>query len=544
MAIDLRLAEIESDAAGRWQWKPGTDRTLIRVGGRWDRRRKTWGGKAAHVVPMRLHRGQERAARWFVDWMRRWVAGDWAGIVRVWSALLIGGRRSGKTHLACVVLVLFAVLKPKALIWAISPTLETGDELDEALKTFMPHAWYVRKQAKTGRSTTYHLANGSRIILRSGMRAERLRAGRVDMALLNESQEQSLTAYVKIRAPIADRGGLVILTANPPDRPSGRWVEDHFNRASAGEIDSIAFELDPRANPTINYDALTSMESEVDEKTYARDVLGLFPPIGDVVMHAWVDRENWIDPPARLVDVTATVTKRVLGRAFGYVLGCDFQRSPAQVAVVGKLLIDPDHPSEEILWIVDEIYEDHADENDLLDALESRPRWQPTGRVDGDCYRGWALPTDPTPIHCGAVIDASAWWQDGAHTKGRTSDRVFAARKWIHIYRPQPNQPDGTPTRVNPDVLERMKAGNALLRSASGRRRLFVARHCVRTAESFRRLEITHGRPNRRSEYAHGVDAVTYVVYRFFGVPKLAATNAAYTSVQSFDRGSLVRGVL
>lgn len=517
MAISVRLADVD----GEGRWLPATDRQLIRIGGVWDRRKKRWAPrrKARRLLVLRLHRGQERAGRWLCDWLRRFAGGDWEGVQRMWSALLIGGRRSGKTHVACLAEVLFAAMVPRSLLWVVSPTIETGDEIDETLRSLLPRHWYVRKQAKTGRATTFRLANGSRILLKSGMKAERLKAGRVDIALINEAQEQTAKGYAKLRAPIADRGGLVLLTANPPDRPSGRWVEDHFNRANAGEIDAIAFELDPRNNPLINYDALASIAQEVDAETYDRDVLGLFPPIGDVVFTSWTDRENWIDRPARLVDVTAEVTRRELGRPFPHVIGCDFQTYPAMCARIARIFRDPDDATNtELLWWEDELdTAAGADEYELIDALEAKGYDGATSAV---------------------IMDASGFTQDGQHSPrhlGKTSERAFRARGWLHLYMPQKD------SAANPDVVERMKSGNALLASKSGRRRMFVARRCVLTAEGMRRYELKHGRPNRKSDYAHGVDCVTYVTYRLFGRPMLVATETKYTAVKRYSRGDDLR---
>jgi hypothetical protein len=51
-------------------------------------------------------------------------------------------------------------------------------------------------------------------------------------------------------------------------------------------------------------------------------------------------------------------------------------------------------------------------------------------------------------------MDASAWWQDGAHNKGKQSDRVLASRRWAHCFRPRfEKHADGTPYRNNPDII-------------------------------------------------------------------------------------------
>lgn len=525
LAISVRIADVERDARGRPRWTPGSDEELLKIGGRWDRRRKRWApGVASKLLVLRFHRGQEPAARWFCDWLRRFVRGDWTNYRRAWTLLLIGGRRSGKTHIACAALVLFATLTPKALIWAISPTLETGDELDEALKSLLPRTWYVRKQAKTGRSTTYRLANGSRILLKSAVKPQRLKAGRVDLVLLNELQELSQLAYVKVRAPIADRGGLVIGTANPPDTPSGRWVEDLYLAAKSASVDVEVFELDPQRNPWISYEALASIAKEVDEKTFQRDVLGLFPPIGDIVFHAWSDRESVRDPPPTWLDITAIVTKRELGRATPFVVGIDLQQTPHMAAAIYRFYRDPDDPIEDpIPWVIDEVVVEEADEDDLIDSLEDAG------------YRGHIDPDDESSETrlCSVVMDASAWWQDGEHVKNRTSDKAFRRRGWTLLYRPQKDR------RNNPDIVERVKCTNARLKNQQARRRMFVHTRCERIIRAMRSWENRNGAPYRRSDYAHLCDAVSYVIYRFFGRPKVKGGKVTYTPLNLYTRQEL-----
>jgi len=555
LAIVVRLGDVAKDKRGRMRPVPHTDEVLLRVGGVWDRRKKRWVPPAALAkrptklrrLVFRFHRGQEKAARWFAEWLTRFKSNDWEDCKRAWSAMLIGGRRSGKTHIACAILVLFAVLKPGAIIWAISPTLETGDELDQALRDLLPREWYRRKQAKTGRSTTFVLANGdrkwrggSRILLKSGVNPERLKAGRVDIAFLNEAQEMSRRAYLKLRAPIADKGGIVILAANPPDKPIGRWIEKHYFGVKAGKIDGVAFELDPRDNPFINFEALASMAKEVDEDEYARDVVGLFRPIGDLVFPGWSDLENIKDPTPELVDITVEVTRRQLAHSAGYLLGKDFQRIPAMVGVVHRVFRDP-ATGDELLWVVDEAIVEDTDENGLLDVLEATPVWRmgdgaPETRTHEETYRGWKEADDKEPLHCAAVIDASGFFQDGDHTEGRTSDRQLRARRWTHLFKPQKD------SDKNPAIIERMKTGRSLIKTQSGKRRLFVARHCVRTAEALRNYENKNGVPNRRSKWAHVVDAVTYVGYRLYGRPKKTG-KSEYFSAGKRTRADEIRGM-
>ncbi len=539
LSVSLRVADVDRLPDGSRRWRSENEEELLLVGGRWDRREKAWSGAEARTARvLRVHRGQEAAARWLADWFRRYGTGDWSGFHRVFSALLVGGRRSGKTHLSLVALVVFAVMNPGTTIWAVSPTEDTGDELDQALLELLPVDWRTRSARGANKVITYRLANRSRIILRSGARAGRLKAGKVDFALLNEGQMHSRSAFTKLRSAL-DTGGLVLIAANPPDSPIGRWVEDQYTGAASATIDAVAFDFDPRGNPWIDQDVLLSLAKEEDEKTYQREVLGLFTPIGDVVFHAWSDRDSLRDPPLDFIDVTADVTKRELGRAAGYVVGLDFQQTPAMVGIVCKFFVDPaDVEREPLLWIVDEVVAERADEQDLLDELERLGRWTPTRRLE-EGYRGWREEGDAaeSPVHCAGVLDASAWWQDGAHSRGRTSDRVFRARRWSELHRPQ------SESNRNPDRIERCKVTNARLKAASGRRRMFVARHCVRTAEALRKWEIRNGAPYSRSPFAHVADATSYVAYRFFGRPPLKRSKSEYRGARHLTRAKEMKGV-
>lgn len=541
--IKVIVADVERDAEGKPHWKAGTDRVLGLFGGTWDRRRRGFvparGRANDRVLEMRFHVGQEDAIRWFVDWLRRFLRGDWNGVRRPYSALLVGGRRSGKTHLSCAIMIVFAVTVPGSKLWAISPTLETGAELDGNFREQIPREFAKRKAGDEsgGRATEYRFVNGSCIRLRSAVKPERLKAGRADITLLNEAQLMNEQAYIKVRAAAADRGGLVLLAANPPDAPIGRWIERQYMERNAGLVDGVLYQFDPRRNPFVEYAALESMRAEVSAADYDREVIGIFVPIGEPVFFDWRDADNWRDPPAHLVDVTAEITLKTLGRAASDIVGMDFQRTPAMVGAVCRWYRDPANPGVDMLWVVDEAVIEESDESDLVDALESMPRYHlgdgpPARRVRDENYRGWIEPG--STAHAACVIDASGFWQDGEHNQGRTSDLHLKARRWNQLYKPQKD------SDRNPAIVERMKAGNAMILNGNGLRRLFVAKHCAKVAEAMRNYENKNGSANRRSQYAHVADAVTYVVYRFTGRPRKPTTSPVWAGpIGKFGRGKL-----
>lgn len=529
LAVSWRVCSIVKDAAGRTAWAGSGEEEILRVGGRWDRVERRWDGEASEVVVVRIVRGggQERAARWFAEWFRRHVIGDWRGFRRVWSALLLGGRRSGKSHLAVAVLVTYSVLYPGSEVWAVSPSQSETGELEKSIRRLLPARWYSYRGGGAGKAVTITLLHSSRLLLLSGYKPSALRRGDVDLVLYNEGQNMSRAGYVQLRAPMADHGGLVVIAANPPDRPIGRWIEDHLEGVQAGKIAGVHFDFDPSQNPWVDYAALDSMRAEVDEVTFDRDVLGLLRPVGDVVFHAWSDRESRKPVPPGLEDVTIEVTRKMLRCPRPWIVGLDFQASPHHAAAILKLFRAPGS-ADVLAWVVGEVLAEDTDEDGLLDAIENANRWTPTGYLEGEGYEAG---------ECAVVMDASAWWQDGAHQKGKQSDRILRARGWTALFRPQAD------SLKNPDIVERCKVGNARLKTADQVRHLFVTPECTHVAQAIRRWENRNGLPYRRSEHAHLNDAWTYPIYRLFGRRRTKPGSRKATFIRQATRAESLRGL-
>ncbi len=552
LCISLRVCDVDTTGT-KPRYRPETDEELLEIGGTWNRRDRQWEEyESATLHIARVPRGgeQEPAARWFAEWMRRAAIGQrgahWDDFARAWTLLLEGGRRGGKSWLSCFACVAFAVTVPNALVWAVSPTQDETDELEQAIRALMPGDWFTFRGGGAGRPLQFKLANGSRILCLSGHKPRSLKRGRVDLALYNEGQNMYRAGWIQLRGAVADTGGLVIIAANPPDSEIGRWIEDVHEKARAKKIKAEVFKMTAATNPFVEVKSLEDMAEEVDDLTYRREVLGEFVPIGDVVMHAWSDSESVKDPPEHYIDVTARETKRELGRAAGYVVGMDFQKTPHMCASIFKLFTDPtsDDPSEVVPVCVDEIVVDDANEDDLVNGLEAMPRYKHNEPRDpDDCYHGKEIGAyDPEqPQHCAVVMDASGFWQDGAHSKTKHSDQRLRERGWVYLYKPQRD------SDRNPDVVERFKTANARLKAADerdasgtvikpGRRRFFVASHCVRVSRAMRSFpNLKSGAPSPSSEFRHVVDATTYPVYRFFARPK-PKRSGEYTGLGRFTR--------
>lgn len=479
-----------------------TEEMVLSVGGRWDRKLKRYVGPGTDAVVWYVHEGQLEAARWFARWLWGYVRGSRGPDDElVWSVLFAGGRRGGKTRLACYCVIAFAVAVYGAVIWCVSPTIPETEELQDYLEEFLPKGWYRWREEPQA----YYLANGARINMRSAYKPRALKRGKADLVFLNEAQNQERKVFEVVRPATADSGGLTIMAANPPDQAIGEWIEEYRTAAKAGAIEGKAFDFDAAKNPFPEARSLQALKKEFDEVTYRREILGEFLPIGDRVWHQFSDLptfgnvlETGTDPRDRalpveqrrtLRDVTEEFTKRVLGRPFAFYGGADFQLTPHMVMTIRRAFEDPDDPRDVLLWTVAAVIVEDATEDELIDAAEAKG------------YRH---------ENTGVVGDGSGDWQNAERTKGRGSFDVFRRRGW-RIYPPDP----GGSTK-NPDVSDTIKVGNARLRSADGRIHEYVDPTVIEVIRALKKWEFRNGAPNKRSDFAHVSDAWRYPLWRAF----------------------------
>lgn len=518
-----------------------TSTKIATFGGQWDRKAKAWSGNAKRTLPMRFHRGQEHYVRYLCEWLKRRVKGSkgpqWEDFKRFWSLLLLGGRRGGKSHAAVATVVLCLVLFPGQDAWFISPRQEETDELEQAFLSMIPHEWYEHRGAGLGKVPTYTIANGSRVMLISGYKPEKLKRGRVFVALYNEAQKMTAKGWAQLRGAISDNGGMVLIVANPPDTQRGVWIEEIHERSMRGENFVKTFLFDPTLNPMVERQALADMEKDLNDPiAYQREMLGVMGlAIGEVVMHQF-RQENIRKVPHDYIDVTHEITERELGRKFDFVAGVDLQKTPHMPVVFYKFFVAPGGAGHVMAWAVDSVVPEDCDEHELVGIVNTRVAWtrNATGR---DCYRG----SDSTggegpPTLCAFVLDASAWWQDSAHNVGKQSDRIFRQLGWSYLYRPQRSH------KRNPDIVERFKVTNWLCRSAEGTSRLFVDPDNGPVIIGMRKYPMKNGFPQRSHNLAHIMDAATYPLFLLFAGAKGVRRPLAYQSGKTFGRTKEMAG--
>lgn len=514
------------------------DQAIISAGGKWDRRARAFDPAipgtdmgdpdgASIAVEVKPHAGEIPTLLWFMGWLnvhagRRDDPPDLdegalakleVGAVdpsEVFSVLLAGGRRGGKTWTAALCCALYAVLFPGAIIWVVNPSDEKHDECRRYFGALLAPQWIDRETAADG----WELINGSAIMLKSGYVGadpDAIKEGEAHLVWLNEGQKMAERVYVVARGAIADKSGLVMICANPPVQAKDQqWVGDFAADAQAKRRLSIYHHFSPLDNPHINRIALLSLKRELDDRSYRIEVLGEFLPPESMVAYNWIRTADGNERPRPeaddpiWVDVTEEFLRREdLGDGYTDLPGMDFQVHPHMGGPVYRIFMPRAQPrmtrDNVVMWAVDEI---------VLEGDEAD--WCQLAKEKG--YR-----SDTTLI----IADGTGEYQHSRRSSvdspppewsGKGSFDVMKMNGFRNIIRPSPRI-----RRNNPHVIDRVRSMTSMIESGAKVRRLFVdPQRCPKTAKSIREWPTVHGRPSRTHEAAHLGDGASYPIVRLF----------------------------
>ncbi len=491
---------------------------IFSVGGRWHKRYKCWvEGETTTTLQCRLHPGQIEAARWFKEWFTAYLAGDDnAAALAIFSVLLMGGTRSGKTYLGLYLAIAFMVAVPKSRVWFVQEVeVERAEELESELASILPDAWF----AKGKRGASYTCINGAVGRIRSAKYPAKLKRGRCDFAFLNEGQNVQETAHRRLRERTSDTGGIVVTAANPANKNiEGVWVDNFYKECEAGRrVNSRAFHFVYTDNPHVKQASMDALQHETSVRDWEIDVLGIPKPPINAVYHAFDYRYN-IAPTPQLGDITADFAYKIgLGRNVTDIVGLDFQRSPHMAGVRRRLYRNSRDPARPFFWCIAEYVVELGDERDLSAAM----------------YRDGLLP-ESTVLIC----DASGAWQDGEHNPNCTSYATLREEGWHRLHVPD------TKEKRNPLTVDRMKNDNRLFTSKAGLHQVRIDEDaCPQLVEAVKKwLNGATGVPKRWADESHICDAMSYPNWRAFPLIR-QVSRVRYKSLKRRTRRSQFQGL-
>lgn len=505
------LAELESRESERYIdlclvcRNRDTRETVLYAGGQWDQVTGNFTDAEPHNARfVDLHKGQVD----FVAWYAKWLQDFREGYKRETSIALAGGdRRGGKTFSLFLSALAMAIDVPRSVVWSVSVANTERDELDRQLKEQLPASWYTYREWPKHQAT---FLNGSVLTNVSADDPDTTKRGRVDLVFLNEAQKMQRRVLTNAIKGTADRGGLAILAANPPENSKGEWVYDLHEAIQEGKFSKNKpkyFHFDSRLNPFIDQDA-NERAGEVlwilDPETARANDAGIWKRPGDLAYYAFARRIN-VKAPPQLGDVTQEWTRRRLGRAYSFIGGYDPNDRPHHAMTFWKLYGDIENP---ILWAVDELLVENADgEDHVLECVSQK--------------------YDKESVVF--VMDNSCFFQDSKHRRnGKNSSDYF--RGWG--YRAEMNQPPARNSKTgnprNPPIELRVALVNKLLyQSEDGLKhaRMFVAPDCIHLIEALKKCaskKVRYGYGPVGRE-AHITDTVGYVAWWIWPPPKRKA---------------------
>lgn len=500
-----RIRERSDDAPQRYydvgvEWYLGEE-SLLSVGGRWDNIGQCWAGDNEKAVRFGLHRGQERAARDFATWLavhleylqvraagasaaeaREQVFGEHMTPIYLWH--WYGGRRGGKSHLAILALVVFAIAAPGARMVVLSPTLKKDAELKQALYRLVPALW------RDTRGGEMRFITGSVLEFHTGGAKSELKLGRVDFAVANEAQSCRESSILDMRGNLADYAGPLILTYNPPRLASGKWLVDLHKEWDEGrDRHAVAHFFDRRLNPFTDREPLDAIK--YSEQQYRRDVLGdMTTPLESVVFPAFsVHQHIRFCIPPDWADVTTDMARARCGHRCSWIGGLDFDDGAG------------------CAWVLLRIYEDELGRDCVLIHAGRRELEYSEDQLDARLRKACEeLAVRPNDIVW--VTDASGTWQDTKRS-GSNSWTHLRRKGWRRLVKPDPeSERNPTPSIKRYDLARQLMREDRVHVLESATEVIDVIRQLPTKKDSAER--------NRHSPHVHLCDAWTYPVYRLF----------------------------
>lgn len=497
--------------------------TLLYAGGEWDRRERRFTGRdPSRVAVVALEESQVEFTSWFAGFVRDYREGYPRDVS---LALVAGDRRGGKTfdtylcQVAALIDIPCSADGTPTIGWTVSRTYRERDELDQVMSSYVPDTLYRQQRAPEHR---YIFKHGSYLRNLSADDPKALKQGRVDFLLYNEPQKMSPKAIKNGLYGTADRGGLTVLAANPPDGPDGDWLRDLKEAIDEDPVIKPItrfFNFSSKQNTKIDAPArvrVAKVASKIDPDMSDADADGTWRRWGDLAYPSWNGRLTAKDPlglvglcpDVGIEDLTAALTRKEFGRAFDHIVGGDFQRKP-QAAAVMKIIKVPDIV-EPVYWFTDEVGT-KGTEIELSTDLMGFPHSY--GVKSGESKSAMI------------VGDCSGSWQGSERIRGRTSFTLLESEGWFVVPAEIVRGTNSERPR-NPDVAQRLGLMQRLMEA----RRIRVSPSCVWIIEAFLKCQLRRTETGTRvpkGRYAHVTDAASYAIWRMEPRPK---TNALMPS--------------
>ena len=201
--------------------------------------------------------------------------------------VLNAGRRFGKTHLACLELMIAAVNKRESVNWYVAPTYRQAEQIAWAkLKALIPPAYVASKDEG---DLSLILRNRSTIALRGADNFDSLRGPGLDFVVPDEAAFQKREAWTEVLRPaLSDKLGRALFISTPKGYD---WFYDLYCAAKTRE-DWAAFQFTTFEGGNVQPSEIEAARAELDEKTFRQEYEASFEALTGRVYYAYDRNEN------------------------------------------------------------------------------------------------------------------------------------------------------------------------------------------------------------------------------------------------------------
>lgn len=376
--------------------------------------------------------------------------------------VLVAGRRFGKTYLSTAELARSAMVRKNSVCWYVAPTYRMAKEIAwDALKHTIPKSHLARSPNETELSV--RLINGSKIALKGADNPDSLRGLGLNFVVLDEFAMLDVKLWEMVLEPaLSDRRGRALFVGTPMGY---NWAYDTYLRGvNDSHKDWRSWQFTTLEGGNVAPEEIESKRSSMDMRSFRQEFEASFE-----TLHGRV-----YDNFDRLENVDASI----VDNGTELLIGQDFNVNP-MCSVIGVKA---------------------GDELHIIDALEI-----PTSNTEETAaelkrrYPNRRIIVCPDPS--GNARKTSAAGQ---------TDFTILQRHGFYVDAPA----------QAPLIVDRVNAVQAMLKDASGRRRLKVHPRALALIKALdgQTYKPDTSIPDKSLGLDHPVDALGYLVWQRFNM--------------------------
>jgi hypothetical protein len=367
--------------------------------------------------------------------------------------VVVAGRRFGKTFLSTAELVRAAMQGKDRNCWYIAPTYRSAKEIAwDMLLATIPQEYILRRHET---ELTVTLLNNSKISLKGAEKPDNLRGRSLDFVVMDEFADMKPETWFEvIRPSLADRQGSAMWIGTPKGMNHFR---DLWALGADKQADWASWQFTTLQGGNVPQEEVEAAKRDMDERTFKQEFEAAFVNYAGIIYYNFHRDES---------------VKRIEDDGSALLIGMDFNLDPMSAVVCIQ--------KPEGLCAIDEIVIYGSNTDEMVDEIRQR-------------YGNRKVIVYPDP----------ASKQRKTSAGGRTDLSILQNAGFVVKSK-----------NVHTAIRDRINAVNARLKSADGRRHLFIDPKCKQTIKSLERQVYKEGtsQPDKDSGFDHMNDALGYLV--------------------------------